>query len=116
MCVCVGCLFLVAYGTVAGINVGIFVCSGCQVPTIPSLFGLATATHLTFSCTVSYFCLLTLYAIGIGGLGCFSCGAKGKDNFVMDRDRIVEDGTSRVYWVTFIFFWLDRRKHTVHDC
>jgi hypothetical protein len=30
-------------------------------------------------------------AIGIGGLGCFSCGAKGKENFVMDRDRIVED-------------------------
>lgn len=28
---------------------------------------------------------------GIGGLGCFSCGAKGKDNFVMDRERIVED-------------------------
>jgi hypothetical protein len=28
---------------------------------------------------------------GIGGLGCFSCGARGKDNFVMDRDRIVED-------------------------
>jgi hypothetical protein len=28
---------------------------------------------------------------GIGGLGCFSCGAKGKENFVMDRDRIVED-------------------------
>lgn len=28
---------------------------------------------------------------GIGGLGCFSCGAKGKDNFIMDRDRIVED-------------------------
>lgn len=28
---------------------------------------------------------------GIGGLGCFSCGAKGKDNFVMDRDRIVDD-------------------------
>lgn len=28
---------------------------------------------------------------GIGGLGCFACGAKGKDNFVMDRDRIVED-------------------------
>jgi len=28
---------------------------------------------------------------GIGGLGCFSCGAKGPDNFVMDRDRIVED-------------------------
>lgn len=28
---------------------------------------------------------------GIGGLGCFSCGAKGKDNFEMDRDRIVED-------------------------
>lgn len=30
---------------------------------------------------------------GIGGLGCFSCGARGPDNFVMDRDRIVEDGT-----------------------
>jgi hypothetical protein len=28
---------------------------------------------------------------GIGGLGCFSCGAKGADNFIMDRDRIVED-------------------------
>lgn len=28
---------------------------------------------------------------GIGGLGCFSCGAKGKENFIMDRDRIVED-------------------------
>ena len=28
---------------------------------------------------------------GIGGLGCFTCGAKGKDNFVSDRDRIVED-------------------------
>jgi len=28
---------------------------------------------------------------GIGGLGCFSCGAKGDDNFVMDRDRICED-------------------------
>jgi len=28
---------------------------------------------------------------GIGGLGCFSCGVKGADNFVMDRDRIVED-------------------------
>ena len=28
---------------------------------------------------------------GIGGLGCFSCGAKGRENFVMDRDRIVED-------------------------
>lgn len=28
---------------------------------------------------------------GIGGLGCFTCGAKGKDNFIMDRDRIVED-------------------------
>ncbi|CAB9501386.1 expressed unknown protein [Seminavis robusta] len=28
---------------------------------------------------------------GIGGLGCFSCGEKGKDNFVMDRERIVED-------------------------
>jgi hypothetical protein len=28
---------------------------------------------------------------GFGGLGCFTCGAKGKDNFVMDRERIVED-------------------------
>jgi hypothetical protein len=28
---------------------------------------------------------------GIGGLGCFHCGAKGKDNFIMDRDRIVAD-------------------------
>eukprot|EP00544_Gedaniella_sp_CCMP2646_P008297 CAMPEP_0202494496 /NCGR_PEP_ID=MMETSP1361-20130828/12004_1 /ASSEMBLY_ACC=CAM_ASM_000849 /TAXON_ID=210615 /ORGANISM="Staurosira complex sp., Strain CCMP2646" /LENGTH=379 /DNA_ID=CAMNT_0049125049 /DNA_START=76 /DNA_END=1215 /DNA_ORIENTATION=+ len=28
---------------------------------------------------------------GLGGLGCYSCGAKGKDNFVMDRDRILED-------------------------
>ena len=28
---------------------------------------------------------------GIGGLGCFTCGAKGKENFTMDRDRIVED-------------------------
>lgn len=28
---------------------------------------------------------------GIGGLGCFTCGAKGKENFVMDRERIVED-------------------------
>ena len=28
---------------------------------------------------------------GIGGLGCFSCGAKGADNFIMDRDRIVDD-------------------------
>ena len=28
---------------------------------------------------------------GIGGLGCFSCGAKGKENFIMDRERIVED-------------------------
>lgn len=28
---------------------------------------------------------------GIGGLGCFACGAKGKENFVMDRDRIAED-------------------------
>ncbi|GKY95265.1 hypothetical protein MPSEU_000488800 [Mayamaea pseudoterrestris] len=28
---------------------------------------------------------------GIGGLGCFNCGASGKDNFVSDRDRIVED-------------------------
>lgn len=30
-------------------------------------------------------------ATGIGGLGCYSCGAKGADNFVMDRERIVED-------------------------
>jgi hypothetical protein len=30
-------------------------------------------------------------ATGFGGLGCFSCGAKGRDNFVMDRERIVED-------------------------
>jgi hypothetical protein len=28
---------------------------------------------------------------GLGGLGCFHCGKKGKDNFIMDRDRIVED-------------------------
>jgi len=28
---------------------------------------------------------------GIGGLGCFACGAKGAENFVMDRGRIVED-------------------------
>jgi hypothetical protein len=28
---------------------------------------------------------------GIGGLGCFACGAKGAENFVMDRERIVED-------------------------
>jgi len=28
---------------------------------------------------------------GIGGLGCFACGAKGAENFVMDRDRIVEN-------------------------
>jgi hypothetical protein len=28
---------------------------------------------------------------GIGGLGCFSCGVKGKENFIQDRDRIVED-------------------------
>lgn len=28
---------------------------------------------------------------GIGGLGCFACGVKGKENFVMDRDRIVEE-------------------------
>lgn len=28
---------------------------------------------------------------GIGGLGCFACGAKGKENFIQDRDRIVED-------------------------
>jgi hypothetical protein len=30
-------------------------------------------------------------ATGIGGLGCFACGVKGAENFVMDRDRIVED-------------------------
>jgi hypothetical protein len=28
---------------------------------------------------------------GLAGLGCYSCGAKGKDNFVMDRERIVEE-------------------------
>ena len=28
---------------------------------------------------------------GIGGLGCFACGVKGAENFVMDRDRIVEE-------------------------
>jgi hypothetical protein len=28
---------------------------------------------------------------GLGGLGCYTCGAKGEDNFVMDRDRILED-------------------------
>ena len=28
---------------------------------------------------------------GLAGLGCYACGAKGKDNFVMDRERIVED-------------------------
>eukprot|EP00543_Licmophora_paradoxa_P008170 CAMPEP_0202455908 /NCGR_PEP_ID=MMETSP1360-20130828/13317_1 /ASSEMBLY_ACC=CAM_ASM_000848 /TAXON_ID=515479 /ORGANISM="Licmophora paradoxa, Strain CCMP2313" /LENGTH=201 /DNA_ID=CAMNT_0049075597 /DNA_START=352 /DNA_END=957 /DNA_ORIENTATION=+ len=28
---------------------------------------------------------------GLGGLGCYTCGAKGSDNFVMDRDRIVEE-------------------------
>jgi hypothetical protein len=28
---------------------------------------------------------------GLAGLGCYACGAKGKDNFTMDRDRIVED-------------------------
>jgi hypothetical protein len=28
---------------------------------------------------------------GLAGMGCFACGVKGKDNFVMDRDRIVED-------------------------
>jgi len=30
-------------------------------------------------------------ATGIGGLGCFSCGAKGAENFEMDRERIIED-------------------------
>ena len=30
-------------------------------------------------------------ATGIGGLGCYACGAKGADNFIMDRERIVED-------------------------
>jgi len=46
---------------------------------------------------ISQFSLLLWYDLiisGIGGLGCFTCGAKGKDNFVMDRDRIVEDGKS----------------------
>jgi hypothetical protein len=28
---------------------------------------------------------------GIGGLGCFTCGAKGKDNFTNDREKILED-------------------------
>jgi hypothetical protein len=28
---------------------------------------------------------------GIGGLGCFACGAKGAENFLMDRERILED-------------------------
>ena len=28
---------------------------------------------------------------GIGGLGCYACGAKGAENFVMDRERIMED-------------------------
>lgn len=40
---------------------------------------------------------------GIGGLGCFSCGAKGKENFIMDRDRIVEDGMCTVYNL-FLFY------------
>lgn len=36
---------------------------------------------------------------GLAGLGCYSCGAQGKDNFVMDRDRIVEDvGDDDDYW------------------
>jgi hypothetical protein len=28
---------------------------------------------------------------GIGGLGCFSCGAKGKENFTNERDKILEE-------------------------
>lgn len=28
---------------------------------------------------------------GFGGLGCFSCGARGADNFIQDRERIVDD-------------------------
>jgi hypothetical protein len=28
---------------------------------------------------------------GIGGLGCFSCGAKGKENFSNERDKILEE-------------------------
>lgn len=28
---------------------------------------------------------------GLAGLGCYSCGAKGKDNFVMDRDRLKDE-------------------------
>lgn len=28
---------------------------------------------------------------GIGGLGCFACGAKGKDNFTNERDKILEE-------------------------
>jgi len=29
---------------------------------------------------------------GIGGLGCYACGTKGKDNFVMNRDELKEEG------------------------
>jgi hypothetical protein len=36
---------------------------------------------------------------GLAGLGCYSCGAKGADNFVMDRDRIVDEvGDEDDYW------------------
>jgi hypothetical protein len=28
---------------------------------------------------------------GIGGLGCFACGAKGKENFTNEREKIVEE-------------------------
>jgi hypothetical protein len=28
---------------------------------------------------------------GIGGLGCFACGAKGKDNFYNEREKILEE-------------------------
>ena len=28
---------------------------------------------------------------GLSGLGCYACGAKGKENFTMDRERIVDE-------------------------
>lgn len=28
---------------------------------------------------------------GLAGLGCYACGAKGKDNFVMDRERLKDE-------------------------
>uniref|UniRef100_A0A6U5N471 Uncharacterized protein n=1 Tax=Grammatophora oceanica TaxID=210454 RepID=A0A6U5N471_9STRA len=36
---------------------------------------------------------------GLAGLGCFTCGTKGADNFVMDRDRIKEEvGDEDDFW------------------